>query len=120
MQEKTLQGHFHAYFGGWGTGAYPDTNENLWKTGEGRNYVHYSNPRVDRLFDEASQELDDKRREKLFAEIDIILYEDQPYTWLYYRNSFYGFNKKLRGYNFSPRGPYNYSPGFGSIWIPAQ
>ena len=120
LQEKTLQGHFHAYFGGWGTGAYPDTNENLWKTGEGRNYVHYSNPRVDRLFDEASQELDDKRREKLFAEIDIILYEDQPYTWLYYRNSFYGFNKKLRGYNFSPRGPYNYSPGFGSIWIPAQ
>ena len=25
------------------------------------------------------------------------------------RNSFYGFNKSLRGYNFSPRGPFNYS-----------
>jgi peptide/nickel transport system substrate-binding protein len=120
LQEKTLQGHFHAYFGGWGTGAYPDTNENLWKTGEGRNYVRYSNPEVDRLFVEARQEMDDRRREEIFGRIDIILYEDQPYTWLYYRNSFYGFNKRLRGYNFSPRGPYNYSPGFSSIWMPAQ
>jgi peptide/nickel transport system substrate-binding protein len=34
------------------------------------------------------------------------------------RNSFYGFSKSLRGYVFSPRGPYNYSPGFGSIWKP--
>jgi peptide/nickel transport system substrate-binding protein len=120
MQEKTLKGHFHAFFGGWGTGAYPDTNENIWKTGSGRNYVGYSNPEADKLFDEARQELDNGRREQLFAKIDTILYEDQPYTWLYFRNSFYGFNKKLRGYNFSPRGPYTYSPGFSSIWEPMQ
>ncbi|MEJ2244528.1 MAG: ABC transporter substrate-binding protein [Acidobacteriota bacterium] len=120
LQEKTLQGHFHAYFGGWGTGAYPDTNENLWKTGEGRNYVRYSNPEVDRLFVEARQEMDDRRREEIFGRIQMTLYEDQPYTWLYFRNSFYGFSKRLRGYNFSPRGPYNYSPGFSSIWMPRQ
>ena len=120
LQEKTLQGHFHAYFSGWGTGAYPDTNENIWRTGAGRNYLRYSNPEVDRLFDEAMQELEDERREKIFAKIDMILYEDQPYTWLFFRNSFYGFNKRLRGYNFSPRGPYSYSPGFSSIWMPRQ
>jgi peptide/nickel transport system substrate-binding protein len=120
MQEKTLQGHFHAFFGGWGTGAYPDTNENIWKTGAGRNFIRYSNPEVDALFDEAIAELDESRREQLFARIHTILYQDQPYTWLYFRNSFYGFNKNLRGYNFSPRGPYNYSPGFGSIWMPAE
>ncbi|HSW39399.1 MAG TPA: ABC transporter substrate-binding protein, partial [Acidobacteriota bacterium] len=120
MQEKTLQGHFHAFFGGWGTGAYPDTNENIWKTGATRNFVRYSNPAVDALFDEAIAELDESRRQELFARIHTIIYEDQPYTWLYFRNSFYGFNKNLRGYNFSPRGPYNYSPGFGSIWMPAE
>jgi peptide/nickel transport system substrate-binding protein len=120
LQEKTLNGHFHAFYGGWGTGAYPDTNENIWKTGADRNYVRYSNPEVDGLFDEAIQEMNEKRREELFAQIDTILYEDQPYTWLFYRNSFYGFTKRLRGYNFSPRGPYLYSPGFGSIWMPLQ
>jgi peptide/nickel transport system substrate-binding protein len=119
LQEKTLRGHFHAFLGGWGTGAYPDTNENIWKTGSPRNYVRYSNPKVDALFEEALLELDDARRRELFGQIHLLIYEDQPYTWLYFRNSFYAFNKNLRGYNFSPRGPYNYGPGFSSIWKPA-
>ena len=49
----------------------------------------------------------------------MLLWEDQPYTWLYFRNAYFGFNKQLRGYNFSPRGPYNYGPGFDAIWKPA-
>ncbi len=40
----------------------------------------------------------------------------QPYTWLYSRNSFYAFNKQLRGYAFSPRGPYHYGPGVGAMY----
>ena len=31
-----------------------------------------------------------------------------------------GFSKDVRGYVFSPRGPYHYSPGFGSLWKPQQ
>ena len=37
-------------------------------------------------------------------------------TWLYFQSAFYAFNKELRGYKFSPRGPYHYGPGFSSIW----
>lgn len=114
-----LQAHdFQAAFGGWGTGTDPYTLENIFKTGEQRNYGQYSNPEVDRLFEEGLRELDPQRREQIYARIATILYEDQPYTWLFYQNSFYGFNKSLRGYIFSPRGPYHYSPGFGSIWKP--
>lgn len=120
LQDRTLKNEFHAYFGGWGTGAYPDSGENLWKTGADRNFVQYSNPKVDALFDKAAASLDDEEREELFGEIHKLLYEDQPYTWLFFQNSYYGFNKSLRGYNFSPRGPYNYGPGFGSIWMPVQ
>ena len=54
----------------------------------------------------------------LYGEIHNLLWEDQPYTWLFWRYSFYGFNKRLRGYNFSPRGPFHYSPGMGSIYMP--
>jgi peptide/nickel transport system substrate-binding protein len=120
LQEKTLKRQFHAHFGGWGTGTYPDTTENIFKTGSPRNYGGYSNPEVDALYEEALRSLDDTRREEIFRRIHLLLYEDQPYTWLFFRNSFYAFNKKLRGYNFSPRGPYNYSPGFGSVWKPAM
>jgi len=120
LQQLTQDKKFQAYHGGWGTGTDPDTSDNIWATGAGRNYVGYSNPEVDRLFAEGRRELDRAKRAEKYARIQEILQDDQPYTWLYWRNSFYGFSKDLRGYVFSPRGPYNYSPGFGSLWMPKQ
>ncbi|MFM7205928.1 MAG: peptide-binding protein [Planctomycetaceae bacterium] len=118
LQEMMQKRNFQACFSGWGSGTDPDTSENIWKTGEMRNYCGYSNPEVDRLFAEGRRELDRGRRAEKYARIQEILYEDQPYTWLFWRNSFYGFSKRLRGYVFSPRGPYHYSPGSGSLWKP--
>jgi peptide/nickel transport system substrate-binding protein len=120
LQQLTQDKKFQAYHGGWGAGTDPDTSENIWATGAGRNYVGYSNPEVDRLFEEGRRELDRAKRAEKYARIQEILQDDQPYTWLYWRNSFYGFSKDLRGYVFSPRGPYHYSPGFGSLWMPKQ
>lgn len=120
MQEKARNHQFQAMFGGWGTGTDPDTSINLWKTDAGRNYVQYSNPEIDKLFEEGRREFDKDKRAKIYGKIHEILYGDQPYTWLYFRNSFYGFNKDLRGYVFSPRGPYGYGPGFNSLWKPVS
>ena len=65
------------------------------------------------------KEFDPKKRAEIYGQIANLIYEDQPYMFLYNQNSFYGFSKSLRGYRFSPRGPFDYSPGFGSIWKPA-
>ncbi|MCH8840316.1 MAG: peptide ABC transporter substrate-binding protein, partial [Planctomycetes bacterium] len=110
---------FQAAFAGWGTGADPDTAANIWVTNAGRNYGGYSNLRVDALFVQARHEFDEEKRMVLYGEIHNLLWEDQPYTWLFTRNSFYGFNKRLRGYNFSPRGPFHYDPGIDSLYMPA-
>jgi peptide/nickel transport system substrate-binding protein len=119
LQQKSRDHDFHALQAGWGTGAHPDTSTNIWVTGENRNYGQYSNAEVDRLFEEGRREFDLEKRAKIYQKIHQILWDEQPYTWLYTRNAFYGFNKKLRGYNFSPRGPYTYGPGFNAIWKPA-
>jgi peptide/nickel transport system substrate-binding protein len=116
LQEKMMNHEFQAAFGGWGTGSDPDTSENIWGTGHERNYGFYSNKEVDKLFDLGRKEFDRKKRGALYAKIHELTYADQPYTWLFYRNSFYAFNKQLRGYTFSPRGPYHYGPGFSSIY----
>jgi peptide/nickel transport system substrate-binding protein len=120
LQQKSRDHDFHAMLAGWGTGTDPDTSDNLWVTGENRNYGEYSNPEIDRLFEEGRREFDPEKRKAVYRKIHRILWEDQPYTWLYVRNSFYGFSKELRGYNFSPRGPYSYGPGFGSIYKPVM
>ena len=116
LQERNQKKEFEAMHAGWGTGTDPDTSDNIWKTGEGRNYVSYSNPEVDRLYEAGRHEFDRDKRAAIYAQIDELIYADQPYTFLYFRNSFYGFGKQLRGYKFSPRGPFNYSPGFSSVW----
>ncbi|WP_437201362.1 ABC transporter substrate-binding protein [Planctomicrobium sp. SH664] len=120
MQQRLQDHEFDANFGGWGTGTDPSTSSNIWKTGEDRNYGQYSNARVDELFELGRTELVQEKRAVYYREIDDILWEDQPYTWLYYRSGFYAFNKNLRGYMFSPRGPFHYSPGFDAVWPAAQ
>lgn len=112
--------NFDASVAGWGTGTDPSTLNNIFQTGQGRNYGLYSNPEVDRLFVAGRTEFDREKRAEIYGKIHTILWEDQPYTWLLWRNSFYAFSKRLRGYSFSPRGPYGVHPGFMSIWVPVN
>jgi peptide/nickel transport system substrate-binding protein len=116
LQQRLNDHQFDAAFGGWGSGADPFTTKNIYGTGEGRNYGSYSNPEVDKLFREAELEFDREKRGEIYGKIHLILYADQPYTWLYWRTAFYGINKDLRGYFMSPRGPYHYGPGSSAIW----
>ena len=149
LQDKMFKREFDAAYGGWGTGTDPDTSENIWGSEEDRNYVNYKNPVTDELFGEGRklpqdrakwqdlklwQDEDTRKylgldegladqqpsREDCYACIQAILYRDQPYTWLFYRNAYYGFSKRVRGYTFSPRGPDNFGPGFNAIWSPAK
>jgi peptide/nickel transport system substrate-binding protein len=116
LQQRMLDHNFDASFGGWGTGADPDTFRNIMGSGEERNFGSYSNPQVDELFKQAAREFDRSKRGELYGKIHSILFEEQPYLYLYWRASFYAFNKELRGYVMSPRGPFNYSPGASAIW----
>ncbi len=120
LQADAKKHNFDAMCAGWGSGADPDDSDNLWTTKAlntgGRNYTQYSNPKVDKLFEDGKREFDRAKRAEIYRKIALILWEDQPYTWLYYRSSMYAFNKNLRGYMYSPRGPFHYSPGISSIW----
>lgn len=119
LMEMNQTKEFTASMSGWITGTDPSTNENIFGTGKPRNYGSYSNPEVDRLFEEGKREFDRDKRAKIYGKIHNLMWEDQPYTWLYYRSGFYGFNKKLRGHNRSPRGPFSFSPGMQGMWVPA-
>jgi peptide/nickel transport system substrate-binding protein len=110
---------FEAAFGGWGSSPDPDAHSNIYVTGENRNYGSYSNKRVDELFEKGRREFDPEKRAAIYGEIHNIAWEDQPCTWLFYRNAFYAFNKNVLGYNFCPTSPFLFSPGFDSIYKPA-
>jgi peptide/nickel transport system substrate-binding protein len=120
LQQLELDHNFDAAVGGWGTGTDPSTLNNIFETGEERNFGQYSNAEVDRLFAAGQVEFDRGKRAEIYGKIHTILWDDQPYTWLLWRKGFYAFNKRLRGYSFSPRGPYGVSPGFLGLWVPIE
>jgi peptide/nickel transport system substrate-binding protein len=118
FQERVFEKNFEAEMAGWATGADPSSVKNIFGTGEQRNFGSYSNPEVDKLFDEGKLAFDMETQAVIYGKIHNIIYADQPYLFLYNKHSLYGFSKKLRGYRFSPRGPFHYSPGIESIWSP--
>jgi len=101
------------------TGTDPDTLTNIWTTDafkDGRNVVGYSNPKVDALFKKGRSEFDPAKRAAIYAEIERLIYADHAWTIILYQPTLWGFSKDLRGYHHSPRGFYNFSPGFLSVW----
>jgi peptide/nickel transport system substrate-binding protein len=120
-QERSRKHEFQANIAAWGTGAYPDTSSNMWHskfiTAEGgRNYVAYSDKRVDELWDKAITEFDEAKRMAMFAEIQERIYDAQPYTFLWNRPVLWGFNKRIRGVTFSPRGVLGFDPSYLGWW----
>jgi peptide/nickel transport system substrate-binding protein len=119
FQRKTQRREVQAGMQALGAAADGDALRNIFETAaieKGRNSTGYSNPAVDRLFDEARRELDPAKRNALYARIDRQLFEDQPMTVLLYPPAMWAFSKSLRGYRPSPRGLYSTSPGFLSLW----
>ena len=49
---------------------------------QGSNFVSYKNPEVDKLIDQHRQALDRAKRIELARQIQRLIYEDQPYTFL--------------------------------------
>lgn len=96
----------------------PDQLRLFFETDAEYNFGHFSNEQVDDLFSEAAIELDGARRIKLYQSIDRILVEDQPMTFLYYNPSVWTLSRRLKGVEFTTRGPYYFRPGVMNWWIP--
>lgn len=66
----------------------------------GSNHVAYASKQADELIVKIRRELDAKKRQKLEWDLQKVLYEDQPYTFLYMPAENRAYNKKWRGVRF--------------------
>ena len=62
----------------------------------GDNYVHYSNPELDKLVDEARVMMDEEKRMALWRHVHSILHEDQPYTFLWTQRAVVFVDKRIQ------------------------
>lgn len=77
---------FDAVLMGWFLSRDPD-NYDIWhssKTREGEfNFVGYSNRQVDALLEEGRRTFDESKRAEIYHRVHRIIYDDQPYMFLY-------------------------------------
>lgn len=77
---------FDAVTLGWTATLFPNARQ-IWHSKSrvrgGSNFIGYSNPKVDSLIAESNREFDIKKRNQIMKKINRIIYEDQPYTFLF-------------------------------------
>jgi peptide/nickel transport system substrate-binding protein len=104
--------NFDACCLGWGTSLEPDLYQ-IWHSSQvglkrSSNFVSYANPEVDRLIEQARTEFDMEKVRQVCWKVSQLIYDDQPYLFLYYPIV----NYPLRKGAFSVR-----RPGPSGTWI---
>lgn len=98
---------FEAILMGWFLSRDPD-NYDIWhssKTREGEfNFIGYNNPEVDRLLEEGRRNFEQDVRADIYRKIHKLIYDDQPYLFLYSAETLPIVNKRFRNVEVSPIG----------------
>ncbi|TVQ48493.1 MAG: ABC transporter substrate-binding protein [Gammaproteobacteria bacterium] len=99
MIDKIREQDFDAMSLGWSSGVETDITQ-MFHSSEARpggdNFMSYVNPALDALMDQARGEIDHDARMQLWQAAERILYEDQPYTFLFRRQSLVLLDRRLQ------------------------
>ena len=74
----------------------------------GANRGFYSNPRVDSLIDQARRQTDQNARKRLYAEVQEVLAQDEPYINLWYYDNVLVHTRRVRNATLNPSGNYDF------------
>lgn len=93
---------FDAIILGWSLGTDPDPSGifHTKEIEEGLNFINYSNPEADELMDLNMSTMDQDERKEYIVQVNNIIAEEQPYTFLYYPNVHRAMPANLEGYVF--------------------
>ena len=97
---------------------YPDPqdfSDFLIRTGAGENWGRYSNPVVDKLFDQGNIERDNATRERIYKQAQLIILRDAPVAMLYQSADQDVVSSKLHGLEMNPSWGNDVQP-IGNDW----
>jgi peptide/nickel transport system substrate-binding protein len=118
LSEYIDRKNFEAILLGWSVSREPDIYD-IWysaKTKLGEfNFIGYSNEEVDKLLLEGRRTFDQRERQKIYHRIHEMIYDDQPYMFLFTSESLSLLHNRFQGVKPAPAGiGYN----FIDWWVP--
>ncbi len=118
--DKTKKHEFEATYSAWTSPTLPPDPYQIWHSsqseGEGSNYISFKNKTNDSLIEAYRNEMDEQKRITLIKEWQKLIYDEQPYTFLWSGRARYIYDKRFknaRWYNIQP------SPTYNEWWVPA-
>jgi peptide/nickel transport system substrate-binding protein len=118
--DKTKKHEFDATYSGWTSPTTPPDPYQIWHStqskGEGSNYISFNNKLSDSLIVAYRDEMDENKRITMIKEWQKLIYDEQPYTFLWSGKARYIYDKRFkntRWYNYYP------SPTYNEWWVPA-
>ena len=105
--EETTADSFQCYTLGFGVEADPEEYNAYLSTSTGAgswNFIHYSNPQVDQLFQQQLLETDPEARADCFHQIAAILAEEEPWIPLYNKATSAGLSDRIQNFTADFRG----------------
>jgi peptide/nickel transport system substrate-binding protein len=117
--DKLKRHEFDATLGAWALSVLPPDPFQIWHSsqsqGEGSNFISFKNAKSDSLIELYRNEFDENKRIALMKEWQKLIYDEQPYTFLWSSKGRYIYNvrfKNARWYNKQP------SPNYNEWWVP--
>lgn len=97
LMDELREKQFDAYMGGWSTSFNVDLTPIFHSSATDLfNFVSYANPQVDRLIEAGREELDIEKAGEIWGEAQKLIYEDQPYSFLFWIDKVVAVNKQFK------------------------
>jgi len=107
LKEYVDKRDFDAVMLAWNLSRDPDPFD-IWHSSKtvlgGFNFVHYKNEEVDRLIEEGRRTFDPEKRRAAYQKINRIIYDEQPYIFLYFADSLPIVHRRFKNVEATPIG----------------
>lgn len=102
LEETYRGGNFQATVIGFDGTLAPSDLIMKYRTGDSKNFMHYSNEEFDKVFTEAYETIDDAKKVELYKKAQMILAEDAASVFIEDPANLVAVSKKFGGYTFYP------------------
>ncbi|WP_432797558.1 ABC transporter substrate-binding protein [Poriferisphaera sp. WC338] len=100
MISRLNERDFEAIMLGWGGGAVEKDIRQIFHSSQmaasANNFISYNNPELDKLIDLARDTVNEEERMPIWQDCHRILYEDQPYTFMFRRKTLWIINNRVK------------------------
>lgn len=117
--DKTKKHEFDATLAAWQLGVLPPDEYQIWHSsqaqGEGSNYISFINAESDKILEDFRTEFDEAKRIEMLKKWQKLIYDEQPYTFLWSPKARYIYNDRFKNTRWYNRGN---SPALNEWWVP--